>query len=126
MSSHTDHLLYFANRMLYEFMLNRGGFGSAGGHPSPLLVDLLALRISVIEWFVQPILDSDPDATPAAFVEQFSKGIEKFQPLDEVTRASWQKLLTEPLAQEPFGRWMVRGLQPHEIGYGELRQMVAA
>jgi hypothetical protein len=99
-----DHLLYFANRLLFGHLKDRGGIGSEE------LTAALKVKREAIEWFTQPIRDEDESATPAEFVTQFAKSLGKVSKLAHSTRHRWGKLLKEPWALKPFPIQMARPL----------------
>jgi hypothetical protein len=115
-----DHLLYFANRLFFRHLVNRGGLGSAGRFvPAHGLVDckaspeLLAARKVVrdlVAWFEGPVRESDPDATPFEFVTQLIAGLKAVGPIDQRTLNSWQATLKHPDARQPFAPFMGREL----------------
>lgn len=120
-----DHLLFFANRLFFRHLMNRGGLGSMGRFvPGYGLVDChasqelsrarVALR-DTVEWFAGPIREADPDATPHAFVTSLIKALEKISPIDRRTLDGWAAMIAHPDALKPFEPHMGREL-PAEYG----------
>lgn len=97
-----DHLLYFANRLLFAHLRDRNGIGATE------LESALKVKKDLVEWFRQPILDGDGLATPREFLLQFGKALAKVSPLSPATRARWRKALKLPEA--PFEPFMARSL----------------
>jgi hypothetical protein len=99
-----DHLLHYANRMFLRHLASRGGVGA----------ELLAGRTVVrelVEWFSEPVLEGDEDATPAEFIRQFMLGLDRVSPITPDSRAAWEEMRSQPLARIPFPAYMGRPLE---------------
>lgn len=117
-----DHLLFYANRMFLRHMITRGGLGSTGRFiPAHGMVDvqaspeLIAARQFVrklVDWWSEPIRESDPDATHAEFIRQFTEGLDKISPLASATRREWEKRQRELSPRDIFPPHMGRELEP--------------
>jgi hypothetical protein len=115
-----EHLLYFANRLFFRHMMNRGGLGSTGTFvPARGMVDckasdeLLAARQVLrdhVAWFCGPVRDGDPDATPHEFVTQLIPLLERVSPIDQRTLDGWTAMIEHPSAKVPFAPYMGREL----------------
>lgn len=101
-----DHLLYFANRLLFRHLLDRHGIG-----PEELGAALKVKR-EAIAWFTQPVRDGDESATPKEFVTQFASALAKVSKLTHNTRKAWRRYLEAADAQKPFPVAMARVLSP--------------
>jgi hypothetical protein len=115
-----DHLLYLANRMFLRHVVNRGGLGSTSRFvPGYGLVDckasaeLVAARNAirdVVDWFCAPVREGDLDATPAAFIDQYIRALEKVSKIDPRTQAAWERQRDDPRSQQPFEPHMGRDI----------------
>jgi len=102
--SEPDHLLYFANRLLFRHLSDRHGIGAVE------LAAALKVKRETIEWFTRPVLEGDENATPKEFVTQFAKALTRVSPLSGSTRRRWRALLESSDAQKPFPVDMARVL----------------
>ncbi len=100
-----DHLVYFANRLLFEHLADCHGVGP------DTLARALAVKRETIEWFLGPVSEGDPNATPHEFVVQFGKALAKVSPLQHRTRKRWRQFLASEASQRPFPPYMARPLQ---------------
>jgi hypothetical protein len=118
----SDHLLYFANRLFFRHIFERRGLGSkARWHPlNARLVDhvaspeLIACREGirrVVAWFIQPVLDGDPDATPAEFTRQILAELEKAGRVTDGFRQYCRAAVEHQFAPKPFAREMARPIE---------------
>lgn len=115
-----DHLLFFANRMFFRHLMNRGGLGSTGRFiPAYGMVDckasaeLLAARkvvLDLVEYFSGPIREGADDATPAEFVAQLIVALDKVSKIDSKTLDGWREMSAHPDAKKPFEPYMGRTL----------------
>ena len=107
-----DHLLFFANRLFFEHFQHRGGLGSMGrlspghglvdcGGSRELIEGRRALR-ELVEWYLAPISEGDPDATPQAFITALIAAVDRVSPLTPHTRASWLRRSEDAQAAQPF------------------------
>jgi hypothetical protein len=99
-----DHLLYFANRLLWRHLSARHGLGSSE------LTAALKVKRDIIEWFTQPVREGDESATPKEFVTQFAQALGKVSPLTQQTREYWWRYIKSDAAQKPFPIEMARRL----------------
>jgi hypothetical protein len=113
MTSNADCLDFFANRLILRLTLDLGGFGSSGAflpargmidaRLSPRLTLALKARRAAVCWYLQPIRDRDPLATPADFVTTLIAELRRvgIEP-SPTTLERWQDLMKNPAMQEPF------------------------
>lgn len=130
----SDHLLYFANRLFLQHVLGRGGLGSKSrwDHLNGHLVDhvaspeLIACRQGVrriVAWFIQPVLDGDPDATPAEFVRQILDEFESAGRVSESFRRYCEGATQHQFANKPFAREMARPIEEWTEGEWRLARI---
>ena len=91
-----DHLLFFANRLFFKFLALRGGVGTVGHyaghggiectHGSATLDELRRALRDLVDWYAAPIRESDAFATPAAFVADFIRAMQKIAPFTDAMR----------------------------------------
>lgn len=115
-----DHLLFFANRLFFRHIVNRGGLGSLGKfvpgyglvdcQASAELIDARKVVRALVDWFLQPISEGDALATPHEFVSQLIAVLGKVSPIDQVTIDDWRKVISHEDAQKPFDPAMGRPL----------------
>jgi hypothetical protein len=98
------HLLYFANQLLFQHMVERGGLGE------PELSAALKVKRDTVEWFTEPVRQGDEMATPKEFVTQFATALGKVSRLCEETRRAWWKYAKSESARKPFNPRMGRQL----------------
>jgi hypothetical protein len=98
------HLLYFANQLLFQHMVERGGLGE------PELTAALKVKRDTVEWFTEPVRQGDEMATPKEFVTQFATALGKVSRLCEGTRRAWWKYAKSESARRPFNPRMGRAL----------------
>lgn len=116
-----DHLLFFANRLFFRHLMNRGGLGSTGKFvPAYGMTDcrasaeLIAARKVVralVDWFLEPICDGAQDATPHEFVSQFIPAlhaVSPMSPIDPRTLSGWREMISHEDAHKPFEPYMGR------------------
>jgi hypothetical protein len=115
-----DHLLFFANRLFFRHVMNRGGLGSMGkfvpgrgmtdSQPSAELIDARRVVRALVEWFLGPITEGAADATPHEFVSQMIMALAKVSPVDQVTLDGWRAVVSHEDAHKPFEAYMGRPL----------------
>lgn len=115
-----DHLLFFANRMFFKHMVNRGGLGSIGtfveGYGMRYCKSSDELRSArkavrdLVDYFSGPICDGDDMATPAEFVAQLIVALDRVSKIDAKTITAWGQMVKHPDAHKPFAPHMGRPL----------------
>jgi hypothetical protein len=117
-----DHLEYFANRLMLDVWFDRGWFGSVGTFKpaygmvdckaSPLLLTLLGEKRRVVDWYMGPVRERDPLATPVAFVREFERAFGKHLEISANVRRRWDAFCEIPVHSGPFPAYMARELIP--------------
>jgi hypothetical protein len=105
-----DHLEHWANRLLYAHIAGRGGLGSVGEQASAELTACMKLKRELVDWFLGPIRDRDPDVTPAEFLRQWIAGLQAISRIDAATYQRWCEMLELPEYAQPFEPYMARNL----------------
>lgn len=115
-----DHLICFANRLFMRHVTNRGGLGSLGKfmpgyglmncQASAELIDARKVVRALVDWFLEPISEGDPMATPHEFVSQLISVLAKVSPIDQITIDGWREVIAHEDAHKPFEAFMGRPL----------------
>lgn len=115
-----DHLLFFANRMFFRHLMNRGGLGSTGRFvqsygmvdckASPELRAARKVVRDLVDYFMGPVSEGDEDATPAEFVRQMIVALDKVSRIDSRTLTGWAEMVKHADALKPFETYMGRPL----------------
>lgn len=103
-----DHLEWWANRLLYTHIASRGGLGSVADRPSAELDACCKLKRELVDWFLGPIRDGDPDVTPAEFLRQWITGLQAISHIDKTTYDRWCGVIETPEYQQAFDPSMAR------------------
>lgn len=113
-----DHLLFFANRLFFRHVVNRGGLGSMGKfapgygvtdcQPSAELIDARKVMRALVDWFLEPICEGDVMATPHEFVSQLILALARVSPVERVTVDAWLQVIEHDDARKPFEAHMGR------------------
>jgi hypothetical protein len=118
-----DHLEHWANRLLFSHLRGRGGLGSVAtfipgesaslkdARASAELEACLKLKRELVDWFLGPVRDGDPDTTPAEFLRQWIAGLQAISRIDKSTYDRWCKQIEEPAYSQPFEPYMARELK---------------
>jgi hypothetical protein len=117
-----DHLLFFANRMLLRHLTDRDGLGSTGRFvpaygmvdckPSSALIAARKFVRDLVDYWIAPVSEGDPDATPAEFIRQFAAGLSRVSRVDAKTLRTWRQHMEAPESNVPFAPHMGRKLEP--------------
>lgn len=105
-----DHLERWANRLLWAHIRGRGGLGSVGNQASAELAACVKLKRELVDWFLGPIRDADPDVTPAEFLRQWIAGLQGISRIDKATYDRWCEMLELPQYAQAFAPYMARDL----------------
>lgn len=105
-----DHLRFFANRLLWNYLRARGGMGSLPGQTSPALDDLRRGLRMIVDDFAEAIRAGDDLATPAEFAARWRRLAERHGPLPSAHARTIARLEESPEAREPFPMRMIRDL----------------
>ena len=103
-----DHVEFFANRLLFGLIVNRGGLGSANGYASAELEKVLDVKRQVVAFFCELIREGHRDATPAEFVNNMRAQLCAVIRIEQATLDRWRTLMQHPDSQQPFPASMGR------------------
>jgi hypothetical protein len=111
--SEPDHLEYMANRLLYVHALSRGGLG-----PMELQA-CLKFKRSLVNWYLGPVREGDPDATPAECLRQWIAGLQACSRIEKAIYNRWCEMLEGEALAKPFDPSMARELttQPAQMEF---------
>jgi len=121
-----DHLEYWANRLLLAHITRRLGLKSTSRFEAPYgLKDCVAspeldacrkLKRELVDWFLGPIRDGDPDVTPAEFLRQWIAGLQGISRIEKAVYDNWCAMIERPEYNQPFDPAMARELAPETQG----------
>lgn len=118
----SDHLEYFANRLLWLHVSHRGGLGSTGTfvpgerhisgmndcHESSEMQLCLRYKRDLVTQFCGFVEEGDVMATPAAFIRWWVHGLARISEVLPRTARAYSQAAAEEGAQKPFPASMAR------------------
>lgn len=113
-----EHIVYFANRLLFLHLRIRGGLGSSGKFipaygmadctASPELERCLGFKRALVAEFMGYVNEGEELATPAEFIRRWSLGLRRVSEVSPDEAKALAQIAVEPECAIPFPAFMAR------------------